>query len=108
MCINTGSDSYTIYIHLEFAKWQQYKNTNNNVMSCTTNIIIHVLCTGINLLMVAVHEIGHSIGLGHSSVEDAIMYAYYRGYDPNFALHSDDIAGVRSLYGLSPKLYQLL
>ena len=54
---------------------------------------------GTNLLQVAVHEIGHSLGLGHSDVQDAIMAAFYRGYKPDFSLHQDDINGIRSLYG---------
>jgi len=32
---NSTLQQSALYIHLEFAKWQQYKNTNNN--SQTTN-----------------------------------------------------------------------
>ncbi|XP_068755870.1 matrilysin-like [Montipora capricornis] len=54
---------------------------------------------GTNLLWVATHEFGHSLRLEHSSVRGAIMYPYYTGYKPNMKLHSDDIQGIRSLYG---------
>ena len=54
---------------------------------------------GIDLLFVAVHEFGHSLGLGHSEVRAAIMYPFY-SYLENVTLHSDDIAGIQSLYNL--------
>ena len=45
---------------------------------------------------VALHELGHCIGLGHSSSSGAVMYQYYAGYRD---LSSDDIAGAEALYG---------
>jgi matrix metalloproteinase-14 (membrane-inserted) len=54
--------------------------------------------SGTNILQVAIHELGHSLGLDHSEVKDAIMAPFYRGYVPNVKLHSDDIAGIRYLY----------
>ena len=45
----------------------------------------------------AVHEIGHALGLSHSAVESAIMFAYYQG---NIRpIHSDDKMGIHSVYG---------
>jgi len=55
--------------------------------------------TGTNLLQVAVHEFGHSLGLRHSNVHGSIMYPTYNGYVPNMALHQDDINGIQYLYG---------
>lgn len=52
---------------------------------------------GTRLFNVALHEIGHLLGLAHSQDPNAIMYAYY-GVDRN-DLRADDIAGAVSLYG---------
>ncbi|KAM9221759.1 matrilysin [Dugong dugon] len=55
---------------------------------------------GINFLYAATHELGHSLGLGHSSDPNAVMYPTYANADPkNFKLSQDDIKGIQKLYG---------
>jgi hypothetical protein len=49
-----------------------------------------------DLFSVAAHEIGHSLGLDHSTITTAVMYSAYYGVKPG--LSSDDIAGVRAVY----------
>ena len=51
----------------------------------------------IDLQTVALHEIGHSLGLNHTTVAGAVMEANYTG--SRRALAADDIAGIRSIYG---------
>lgn len=63
----------------------------------------HGTHSGVNLLWVAVHEFGHSLGLEHTNIWGAIMYPYYTGYVPDMKLHSDDIAGIQYLYGKGRK-----
>ncbi|KAM6457666.1 matrix metalloproteinase-9 isoform 1-T1 [Liasis olivaceus] len=53
---------------------------------------------GYSLFLVAAHEFGHSLGLEHSSIREALMYPMYT-YLADFHLHSDDVAGIQFLYG---------
>ncbi|XVF23427.1 hypothetical protein REPUB_Repub13aG0037200 [Reevesia pubescens] len=54
----------------------------------------------IDLESVTVHEIGHLLGLQHSLVTDAVMYAYFDSGITKRKLHRDDVHGIRALYGL--------
>lgn len=52
-----------------------------------------------DLLSVAVHEIGHILGLEHSAVPDAVMYPSISALEVKRSLGADDIAGAQALYG---------
>eukprot|EP00092_Neocalanus_flemingeri_P005686 GFUD01006125.1.p1 GENE.GFUD01006125.1~~GFUD01006125.1.p1 ORF type:complete len:537 (+),score=132.98 GFUD01006125.1:388-1998(+) len=54
---------------------------------------------GTSLLMSTAHELGHSLGLSHSDVKSSLMAPFYRGYEKNVQLDSDDIRGIQELYG---------
>jgi len=53
----------------------------------------------VDLKWLALHELGHSLGLEHSSTKGAVMYPIYSGYHPGLQLHRDDILGIQQLYG---------
>jgi predicted Zn-dependent protease len=55
----------------------------------------------IDLETVAVHEIGHLIGLDHSNVTDSVMFPSIEARSVNRRLKPDDIEGARYLYGPS-------
>ncbi|KAJ7943581.1 putative Metalloendoproteinase 1 [Quillaja saponaria] len=61
------------------------------------------LPSAVDLESVAVHEIGHLLGLGHSSVEDAIMYPTISSRSRKVELVNDDIQGIQKLYGSNPE-----
>lgn len=56
----------------------------------------------IDLESVAIHEIGHLLGLAHSSVREAVMYPSLKPRKKKVDLSVDDIQGVQALYGSNP------
>ncbi|XP_004689108.1 PREDICTED: interstitial collagenase isoform X1 [Condylura cristata] len=53
-----------------------------------------------NLYRVAAHELGHSLGLSHSTDIGALMYPNYI-FSGDVQLNQDDINGIQALYGPS-------
>ncbi len=58
--------------------------------------------SGSDIQAVACHELGHALGLGHSSDFNATMYSSISGSSTKErSLNSDDINGVRAIYGVA-------
>ncbi|GKA51529.1 metallopeptidase, catalytic domain-containing protein, partial [Tanacetum coccineum] len=55
----------------------------------------------IDFKSVALHEIGHLLGLGHSQYQDAVMWESLPSGTVKDKLTSDDIQGIKVLYGLN-------
>ena len=54
-----------------------------------------------DVLTVGLHEFGHSLGLDHSTIQSAVMYASYTGVKQSLA--GDDTCGIREIYSARQK-----
>jgi predicted Zn-dependent protease len=50
-----------------------------------------------DILTVAVHEMGHALGMDHSTIAQADMYASYTS--THQGLNADDVSGIQTVYG---------
>ena len=77
---------YTDYSYIAFnsaKSWGIHNNSSNSP---------------IDFKRVALHEVGHTLGLDHSGTTASIMYYSYQGNITT--LQTDDINGIRAIYGL--------
>jgi len=54
---------------------------------------------GINLYTVAAHEVGHSLGLEHTSKRGALMSPFYDNFAAEKRINPDDVVSIQNLYG---------
>ncbi|KAI3877611.1 hypothetical protein MKX03_033974 [Papaver bracteatum] len=60
-----------------------------------------------DLETIAVHEIGHLLGLDHSSIRDAVMWPSELPRTKHVELALDDVNGAQALYGANPNTINL-
>ncbi len=66
----------------------------------TGGVSYSAITTGIDILTVYVHEIGHSLGIGHAETDGtSVMYPYLNGPRTVIAPEDPAVPAVRSLYG---------
>ncbi len=104
--VSTGGDIIITFGQIDGAYGilgQTYYPTNGDmeydIAETWTDQVRNSTGQPVDLVTVAAHEIGHTIGLGHSNASGALMGPYY--YSSHRYLSQDDIDGVRSLYPCS-------
>lgn len=60
--------------------------------------VIGAVASGFDIETVALHEIGHILGLQHSNVAGSVMFATVSSNFTKRVLTADDLAGIRELY----------
>ena len=109
---NTTQPGYDIYVswrETSFSKTsdevglsQISANYQKIITNCTINLAAHTLHGNTlnegDMQNVALHELGHSLGLGHSNYTGDLMYAQYTTGSPANEVSTLDIYGVATVF----------
>jgi predicted Zn-dependent protease len=109
---STWQPGYDIYINWheslfnkstdEVGLSQISANYQNAITNCTVNLAVHtshgVTLNEGDMQNVALHELGHSLGLGHSNYTGDLMYALYTMGSPAEDVSTLDVYGVATVF----------
>jgi predicted Zn-dependent protease len=81
---------------------QIFTNYQKKITNCTVNLAAHTLHGNTlnegDMQNVALHELGHSLGLGHSNYTGDLMYALYTMGSPAEDISTLDVYGVATVF----------
>jgi hypothetical protein len=109
---NDTQPGYDIYINWNESPFNNtdevglsliFPNFEGAVVNCTVNLATHThhgdaLNEG-DMQNIALHELGHSLGLGHSNYTGDLMHAYYTTGSPAEPVSTLNVYGVATLFG---------
>ncbi|OKH56189.1 matrixin family metalloprotease [Scytonema sp. HK-05] len=72
----------------------------------TWTVNVPVPAGGWDLITIAAHEFGHSLGLDHTNIANALMFPTFPPGSLHRFLAQDDIDGIQSIYGRRPQWQQ--
>jgi predicted Zn-dependent protease len=91
---------------------QIFANYQNTITNCTINLAVHTLHGDTlnegDMQNVALHELGHSLGLGHSNYTGDLMYSVYAMGSPAEAISTLDVYGVATVFSVNSLINQVI
>jgi hypothetical protein len=108
---NTTQPNYDIYIFwtnqplvAEDTGWYALTYSasgiaQNSTITLTVNSALGASLSGIDMQNLAVHEIGHSLGLGHSNYNGDVMYPTSLLSSPARGISNLDVYGIAAVFG---------
>jgi hypothetical protein len=77
-------------------------NSDNTIVNCSINLAVHTnqgdSLRNVDMQNIALHEIGHGLGLGHSNYTGDLMYSLYTLGGPPAGVSSLDAYGVATVF----------
>jgi hypothetical protein len=83
-----------------------YVNADSSIVNCSISLAVHTnqgdLLRNVDMQNIALHELGHGLGLGHSNFTGDLMYSLYTlGGSPE-GVSTLDAYGVATVFGWMP------